>query len=220
MAEVAEQPPEARGDRAARVVVGDDDAVSRDAEPRERRGEGVRARERVTPGPARRRRREIAVEVDEDRAREVPCGVLVAPGAGLSEVPAHVDDADPRIGCVRGEPVDVDEGSAGRGPPSTERSCVTLLLRRRLEVLGEVAQDHLVERLLADELLAEDRGALLRARGREDRRRARRRVAPGGRRPRRLRRRIGRCRGRERARTGAACARRRAPSGRRGAASA
>src|SRR5579862_6301568 len=56
------------------------------------------------------------------------------------------------------------------------------LLARRLEVLGEVAQDHLVERFVADEIFAEDRAPLLRSRLAEDRSRARGSVATLGRR--------------------------------------
>ena len=48
------------------------------------------------------------------------------------------------------------------------RKSLLLLLGGGLEVLGQVAQDHLVERLVADEILSEDRAPLLRARLPED----------------------------------------------------
>src|SRR6185436_8615411 len=63
-------------------------------------------------------------------------------------------------------------------PPGTEERRL-LLLGGAVQVLGQVAEDDLVEGLLADQVLAEDRCALLRARGGEDGGRTRRGVAAG-----------------------------------------
>src|ERR1019366_10009432 len=61
------------------------------------------------------------------------------------------------------------------------RFFVSLLLLLAVEVFGEIAQDHLIERFVADEVFAEDRLAVLRPGLSEDRRGARRRIATLGR---------------------------------------
>src|SRR5439155_222820 len=83
--------------------------------------------------------------------------------------------------------------------PSDQRGALLLL---SLEVFGEVAEDHFVERLVADQILSEDGAPLLGSSLSEDRRRSRRRVAAFARarrgRRRRSRRRLGVALGRPR----------------------
>ena len=91
MTEVVEHPPQARRDRPAGIVVGDDLVVGADPgrlEPLpEVGGRGERVAPRADGG------HEIAVEVEEDRTGEVAGVVGGATGARRAEHPAHVDEA-------------------------------------------------------------------------------------------------------------------------------
>ena len=91
VAEDVEHPPQPGGDRAARVVVGDD--VARVVEPERREaarrrrpgtGSGWRPDPRCRRGP---------VDVDEDRAGQVRRRVVAAALARVGEPPADVGDA-------------------------------------------------------------------------------------------------------------------------------
>jgi hypothetical protein len=112
VAEPAQEPPQARGDRPADVVVGDEDRAARDADPREHARELGGRRQRVTARPRAGWGREIEVEIDERRAGDVPAQVLVH-AVLAREVPADIDDAHARIVEVLREPGDIDERTGG-----------------------------------------------------------------------------------------------------------
>jgi hypothetical protein len=108
VAEVAEEPPETRGDGPRRIIVADHDGILLDADAREHRGEGVCGRQGMPAGARAGWRGELAVEVDEYGPRNVTSGVFVLTPLSC-EIPAHIHDLDARVASVLKEPVSIYE---------------------------------------------------------------------------------------------------------------
>ena len=112
MAEVVEHPPQARGDRAAGVVVRHDRRSRRRCRaPRARPAKAAGSGSGWRPGPVGPD--EVAVDVDEDRAGQVGRLVVAAPLARIGEPPAHVGDAQRRVAEAREQVVGGDQRAVG-----------------------------------------------------------------------------------------------------------
>jgi hypothetical protein len=99
--EVAQRPPEAAGEEARVLVVGDDLRFAIDAEAREQARERVGRWERM---PSARRgaiAREILVEAHVDRARHVRSAVLLPSPAIVAQVESAVDNGPVGEICLR-----------------------------------------------------------------------------------------------------------------------
>jgi hypothetical protein len=111
--EGAQGPPHAGGgEQAGRIVDHEAHAVAQ-AERRHLVGEFLRVGQHMRqPG------RDVGddVDVEENRARNVALAELVGPDApGQRQVPRAIDDGDPRIAKMGGQPIRADEILMGHG---------------------------------------------------------------------------------------------------------
>ncbi len=101
VADVAQHPPQASGDRASAIVVGDDRVAVPDAEGAHPLGERRAIRQRVPAGA--RECRQVPLEIDVDRPGDVGLGVFAAAAVPIAEVPAAVGDPQGGVVESRGE---------------------------------------------------------------------------------------------------------------------
>ena len=130
-AEVPVQPPQPRGDAAARIVVGDDHVLVADSPRAQDRGQLRWCRDGM-PARSLARRGELAIGVDEDRARQVSGGEEIRAGR-TRQRPADVGDPERGVEQVGLEPVDADDRpwQAQHGSDDRPRGAGRAVSRRR-----------------------------------------------------------------------------------------
>ena len=118
VAEKAEQEPQPRRHRTARVVVSDDFGVGVDTGPAHLTLELRGCRQRMAPGPLPAG---DVLQVDKDRAGQVTALIFVATVASL-QIPAEVDHPNAAVAQVLAQPVGFNQGTEGHQNASTRVS--------------------------------------------------------------------------------------------------